>query len=311
MKTTHGDVDRQKEKQKAKRRLQAKASDKFGDGDSRSRSRSAREKKNGKNTVTANVSGILESKEIIEYKIEDTKKCPKIYESNDGESGKGNKRSFFGDIDLSISKRGFCEARVDKEGIVSKVHHLLFKSSKERNEDDSSDEEEENANSPLIPFNLKTLLEQTASENIHVWLKSKSKSGKDGHNDKKNEIVSFETNNVDTALSCYQVGGSLYFRGSEELEQAMLNEILRDLNVGNASHYNAQNQKDSHQLRGEIETFVSRAPHVTNFHWDFQHNFTSFSFFFFLVFDLYMFPIMAPNFVYNIYIYIYTHTFLW
>ena len=43
---------------------------------------------------------------------------------------------------------------------------------------------------------------------------------------------------------------------------------MNDLGIGIGANYNDGNQ------RGEIEVFVSHKNHLTNWHYDFQHNFT-------------------------------------
>eukprot|EP01083_Nonionella_stella_P090461 252704_1 len=124
-----------------------------------------------------------------------------------------------------------------------------------------------------FPFHLKTLLQSTASDKIHVWMKSNHTQESHNHNNDsskaKPKVLSFTVDDYDSALSCYHCGGSLYFRSSQELADVFIPSLMEDLGVGIGSTY-----CDSKSLRGEIEVFVSHKPHLTNWHCDFQHNFT-------------------------------------
>ena len=75
---------------------------------------------------------------------------------------------------------------------------------------DKPDRVKELLNGPF-PFHLKTLLQDTASQKIHVWMKSKI------NKEKENNLLSFTVDDVDSALSCFHCGGNLYFRSSQEL----------------------------------------------------------------------------------------------
>ena len=110
-----------------------------------------------------------------------------------------------------------------------------------------------------FPFHLKTSLEETASEKIHIWMPSKKN---------KKELISFTVDDAESALSCYHCGGSLYFRSSQELCDIFISSLMEQIGAGIGSNYS------STELRGEIEVFVSHSGHLTNWHYDFQHNFT-------------------------------------
>ena len=131
---------------------------------------------------------------------------------------------------------------------------------------DNQDRVKDLLNGPF-PFHLKTLLQDTASQKIHVWMKTKndSSSNKD---DKHDKLLSFTVEDDDSALSSFHCGGSLYFRSSQELSDIFITELMKDLGIGIGSNYNDGNQ------RGEIEVFVSHKNHLTSWHTDFQHNFT-------------------------------------
>lgn len=128
---------------------------------------------------------------------------------------------------------------------------------------DNQDRVKDLLNGPF-PFHLKTLLQETASQKIHVWMKNKI--NKEEKN--KSDLLSFSVEDFDSALSCFHCGGNLYFRSSQELADVFITSIMNDLDIGIGANYNDGNQ------RGEIEVFVSHKNHLTNWHNDFQHNFT-------------------------------------
>ena len=72
----------------------------------------------------------------------------------------------------------------------------------------------------LHGLDLPTLLEETPSPNIHVWM-TPTEGGKPG------PIESFETDDTNTALVCHNAGrASLYFRAP----QPMADIVVRELN---------------------------------------------------------------------------------
>lgn len=82
---------------------------------------------------------------------------------------------------------------------------------------------EEWVNEHLHALDLPTLLEETPSPNIHVWMTPPSVDGKRG------PIESFETDDVNTALVCHNAGrASLYFRAP----QPMADQVVRELSDG-------------------------------------------------------------------------------
>jgi len=102
------------------------------------------------------------------------------------------------------------------------------------------------------------MLENTASDAIHVWMRDKD-SG---------ELGSFSTSDVDAALLCYKSGGALYFRANEAFERDYIGKIGKDMGFAFANLY------PDGGLRGEVETFVSPSQHHTPWHFDFMENFT-------------------------------------
>ena len=62
-------------------------------------------------------------------------------------------------------------------------------------------------------------------------------------------------------------------RAPNELEQFLVGELTKDLGLNFAGYFISQNS-EMDQLQGEIETFFSKKGHVTDYHFDFQENFT-------------------------------------
>jgi len=73
------------------------------------------------------------------------------------------------------------------------------------------------------------------------------------------------------ALEHYKRGNSLYCRAPAALEHVTIKPLLSELGFGISPFANSSSDRHS---RGEIETFFSRAGHVTDTHTDFQENFT-------------------------------------
>jgi len=105
-------------------------------------------------------------------------------------------------------------------------------------------------------FNPIEMLRESNSESIHVWMKTRN-----------GELHSIRTDAAQ-AKTCYDAGHALYFRASELLESTLLPALARDLRFGVAA-----NHRDG-QRRAEIETFVAGPGHTTQWHFDFQENFT-------------------------------------
>lgn len=70
------------------------------------------------------------------------------------------------------------------------------------------------------------------------------------------------------AIKLYHAGHSIYCRAPAELEHAVVPRLLDELGIGIIG-----SGTDKYR-RGEIELFLSRKGHATDFHTDFQENFT-------------------------------------
>eukprot|EP01039_Chlorochromonas_danica_P007203 gene7203-7969_t len=109
----------------------------------------------------------------------------------------------------------------------------------------------------MLGLDVKALLAQTSSEQIHVWLPRRDKASLD----------SITVDDAEQAYKLFMAGHSLYCRAPAQVEEALVAKALEEMRFG------AVGSTDRFR-RGEVETFFSRAGHVTEFHADFQENFT-------------------------------------
>ncbi|KAL3922871.1 MAG: hypothetical protein SGILL_001972, partial [Bacillariaceae sp.] len=120
------------------------------------------------------------------------------------------------------------------------------------------------------------ILSETSSDSVFVWLRGKI-------DDKKKDttirdtpdglIQSIEVGDVDTAVALHKVGHATYCRAPPKVEQNLVAGLLRATGMG-CGHYDPSGESNLSLGRGEVETFLSTPGHVTNWHFDFQENFT-------------------------------------
>lgn len=110
----------------------------------------------------------------------------------------------------------------------------------------------------LHGLSLTRLLQDTPSEEIHVWFASKTGGGNE----------SFKTADVEAALASHRAGGSLYFRAPAQASELLVTALSQQVGLSFGALY------ADGAPRSEVETFVSRAGNVTNWHYDFMENFT-------------------------------------
>ena len=108
----------------------------------------------------------------------------------------------------------------------------------------------------LLKLSLPRLLEQSPSEEVHVWFATGT----------GNE--SMKTPDREAALACHRAGGSLYFRAPVDASELLVTALSQQCGLSFGALY------PDGAPRGEVETFVSRAGHVTDWHFDFMENFT-------------------------------------
>lgn len=117
--------------------------------------------------------------------------------------------------------------------------------------------------SDMDDLNVERIIQNSASESIFVWLQQPDKT-----------IYSTELDDRTTAYHLYKAGHAIYCRANPNLEQALVSNMLRDTGLG-CGQYDPSGSSSVSMGRGEVETFVStNTNHVTNWHFDFQENFT-------------------------------------
>ena len=104
---------------------------------------------------------------------------------------------------------------------------------------------------------LRRLVADSPSEEIHVWFRTAA-----GTNE------SMKTADRAAALTCHGAGGSLYFRAPEVASELLVTALSQQLGLSFGALY------PDGAPRSEVETFVSRKGHVTDWHFDFMENFT-------------------------------------
>ena len=138
------------------------------------------------------------------------------------------------------------------------------------------------------------ILEETSSENIFIWLcngnsttttvdqtttsinsnkKSTTKTTPSSSTTTNGMIRSIEVGDAGTALQLHKVGHATYCRAPPKVEQNLVSSLLRCTGLG-CGQYDPSGDSYLALGRGEVETFMSTNGHVTDWHYDFQENFT-------------------------------------
>ena len=114
------------------------------------------------------------------------------------------------------------------------------------------------------------MCENTASEKIHIWFPKKH----DEHEEKKKpksstNIKSFGTEETELAVAAYErSGASLYFGSSLEFRNMYCKALTYQMGINFGAYFADYN------TMCEIETFWSKKSNLTDYHTDFQENFT-------------------------------------
>eukprot|EP00980_Cylindrotheca_fusiformis_P023426 scaffold10476_cov142-Cylindrotheca_fusiformis.AAC.1 len=117
------------------------------------------------------------------------------------------------------------------------------------------------------------ILRETSSENIFLWLQGKGGSKSKLETDSR-QIRSIEVADVETALSLHNIGKhATYCRAPPNVEQRLVASLLKATGLG-CGQYDPSGENLASMGRGEVETFISTDGHLTNWHYDFQENFT-------------------------------------
>mmetsp|Transcript_8323 Transcript_8323/g.10597 ORF Transcript_8323/g.10597 Transcript_8323/m.10597 type:complete len:262 (-) Transcript_8323:26-811(-) len=115
----------------------------------------------------------------------------------------------------------------------------------------------------LVPRSIKRLCEESSSEAIQIWLQTKSK------------LETLETTDAASATRLHRAGLVLYCRAPERTEEVLIGSMIRDTDFGLPQAADLDSDEPHHFAAwGEVECFLSHKDHVTDFHYDFQENFT-------------------------------------
>mmetsp|Transcript_20382 Transcript_20382/g.57935 ORF Transcript_20382/g.57935 Transcript_20382/m.57935 type:complete len:636 (-) Transcript_20382:3753-5660(-) len=133
----------------------------------------------------------------------------------------------------------------------------------------------------MFDLDVSTILQETSSDSIFLWLRKPN--GQVGESEYENDsaakfqnetIHSIEVADVDTAIALHKTAGhATYCRAPPAVEQCLVSNLLRDTGLG-CGQYDPSGSSIVCLGRGEVETFISTPGHLTNWHYDFQENFT-------------------------------------
>jgi hypothetical protein len=125
----------------------------------------------------------------------------------------------------------------------------------------------------MCGLDAESILRETSSDNIFLWLRGKADGQKDG-SENADLIRSIEIADVDTAIALHKLAGhATYCRAPSKVEQSLVSSLLRATGLG-CGQYDPSGESSISMGRGEVETFLSTDGHLTNWHYDFQENFT-------------------------------------
>ena len=124
----------------------------------------------------------------------------------------------------------------------------------------------------LFDLDLEELLDNTASGAIDVWMRVAKPD-----DSSSKAVDSITVDSAAAALTCFNAGASLYCLSTQQMADEYIGALAVALGMNFGGFRAAQRGSSGMQpgqVRGEIEVFVSREGHTTDWHWDFQHNFT-------------------------------------
>ncbi|KAF4704828.1 hypothetical protein FOZ62_006001, partial [Perkinsus olseni] len=114
----------------------------------------------------------------------------------------------------------------------------------------------------LAGLDVEQMLQASPSDVIHTWLTPTGQFSDE-------PASSIELHHPSAAVAALKAGAQLYFPAPQPLTDLMCTSIAEGLGVPKACGEYAD-----HTKRSEIETFVCRKGHTTDWHTDFQTNFT-------------------------------------
>lgn len=133
----------------------------------------------------------------------------------------------------------------------------------------------------LFDLDPESILGSTASENVFVWLRrqppspphEQRSSAAAPEQSRRDLIHSIEVNDPVTALALHGAGHATYCRAPPPLERHLVSRLMAGTGLG-CGQYDPTAESSTCMGRGEVEVFLGTAGHCTNWHWDFQENFT-------------------------------------
>lgn len=121
----------------------------------------------------------------------------------------------------------------------------------------------------MFGLDAKKIFEETSSDCIFLWIPPKKDIS-----DESNALHSIEVQDPNTAHILHTCSNyASYCRAPPELEQVLVSLMLRGTGLG-LGQYDATGEKLTTLGRGEVETFIGTKGHLTDWHTDFQENFT-------------------------------------
>ncbi|KAL3944643.1 MAG: hypothetical protein SGBAC_001303 [Bacillariaceae sp.] len=125
----------------------------------------------------------------------------------------------------------------------------------------------------MFDLDPEMILRETSSDNIFLWLVDKG-GNEQSEKPKGSTIRSIEVSDVDTAISLHKIARhATYCRAPPMVEQNLVASLLNATGLG-CGQYDPSGESSISMGRGEVETFISTEHHLTNWHYDFQENFT-------------------------------------
>ena len=113
----------------------------------------------------------------------------------------------------------------------------------------------------------------TETETVHIWKPPQAKNVKKAED--KATIKSTETDDVEKAVRAYKRGGSLYFTSSADFRAIYGKALSYQMGFDFAGYFpGTSDGASAGDTIAEIEIFISRKGNYTDFHTDFQENFT-------------------------------------
>jgi len=142
----------------------------------------------------------------------------------------------------------------------------------------------------MYGLDVEQILTETSSDSIFLWLHNNhSRNSNKRHATNPNSKTAQNDNNTTTnttALKSIEIPDpqtayllhktshhATYCRAPPELEQPLISKMLRDTGIG-CGQYDPSSTSSTTMGRGEVEVFVGTEGHLTDWHYDFQENFT-------------------------------------